>query len=148
MASANKTPNYDLPQWVATDKPERTDFNQAMSDIDTNLNLVQSMLTQTTAGRFVLPGGLKICWGKSTVDYANANVAQGAIAFPFTFSAVPIVVIAGQTTTGNSAAEIPINHKVRNITTSGFVGVVHSPSEFFTSGNIGNYPLNWIAIGY
>ena len=42
MAATNSTTNYGLPQWVATDKPERTDFNTAMADIDTNINLVQS----------------------------------------------------------------------------------------------------------
>ena len=40
MASTNKTPNYNLPQWVATDKPQMADFNTAMADIDTNINLV------------------------------------------------------------------------------------------------------------
>ena len=34
MASTNKTPNLNLPQWVGTDKPERTDFNAAFSDVD------------------------------------------------------------------------------------------------------------------
>lgn len=42
MAATNSTTNYGLPQWVATDKPEMTDFNTAMSDIDTSINLVQS----------------------------------------------------------------------------------------------------------
>lgn len=42
MAATNSTTNYDLPQWVATDKPEMTDFNTAMEDIDTNINLIQS----------------------------------------------------------------------------------------------------------
>jgi len=35
MASASKTPNLNLPQWVGTEKPERTDFNAANSNIDT-----------------------------------------------------------------------------------------------------------------
>lgn len=34
MASANKTPNLNLPQWVGTEKPERTDFNAAFLAID------------------------------------------------------------------------------------------------------------------
>lgn len=34
MASASKTPNLDLPQWVAEEKPERTDFNAAFLAID------------------------------------------------------------------------------------------------------------------
>lgn len=34
MASTNKTPNLNLPQWVGTEKPERTDFNAAFDAID------------------------------------------------------------------------------------------------------------------
>jgi len=34
MASASKTPNLDLPQWLETEKPERTDFNAAFDAID------------------------------------------------------------------------------------------------------------------
>ena len=34
MASASKTPNLNLPQWVGTEKPERTDFNAAFDAID------------------------------------------------------------------------------------------------------------------
>lgn len=36
MAYTNKTPHYDLPQWIATDKPSYlSDQNQAYLDIDT-----------------------------------------------------------------------------------------------------------------
>lgn len=45
MASASKTQNLNLPQWVGTEKPERTDFNAAFDAIDTNLNLVQSAIS-------------------------------------------------------------------------------------------------------
>lgn len=141
MASTDKTPNLNLPQWVASEKPERTDFNDAFSAIDT-------LLAQNTSGRFVLPNGLKIAWGKKVLDYANINVAQSAIAFPFIFSVAPVVVIAGQTTSNNAAGEIAINHKIRNVTTSGFVGIAHSPSGYFTSGNIPSYAIDWLAIGY
>lgn len=38
MSSTNKTPNYELPQFVATDVPSWLgDFNQAMSKIDTQM---------------------------------------------------------------------------------------------------------------
>ena len=38
MASASKTPNLNLPQWVETEKPERTDFNAAFDAIDTTID--------------------------------------------------------------------------------------------------------------
>ena len=46
MASAATTPNLDLPQWVETEKPERTDFNAAFDAIDTT---VASHLADTAA---------------------------------------------------------------------------------------------------
>ena len=38
MASASKTPNLNLPQWVETEKPERTDFNAAFDALDVALS--------------------------------------------------------------------------------------------------------------
>lgn len=39
MSSTNKTPNYNLPQWVGTDHPTFSgDFNSAFSAIDTGMN--------------------------------------------------------------------------------------------------------------
>lgn len=38
MSFTNKTPNYNLPQWLGTDKPSYlVDFNNAFSDIDTGM---------------------------------------------------------------------------------------------------------------
>lgn len=50
MSYTNKTPNYDLPQYIATDKPTYLgDFNQAMSTIDStmkqNANSAESATT-------------------------------------------------------------------------------------------------------
>ena len=54
MASANKTPNLNLPQWVGTEKPERTDFNAAFDAIDTT---VASHLADETQYEAVLING-------------------------------------------------------------------------------------------
>lgn len=37
MASTNKTPNYNLNQWVGTDTPQRIDFNDDNAAIDAAL---------------------------------------------------------------------------------------------------------------
>ena len=43
MSATNSTPNYDLPQYVATDKPTYLgDFNKAMLDIDTNMKSIEN----------------------------------------------------------------------------------------------------------
>ena len=40
MASASKTPNLNLPQWVESEKPERTDFNAAFLALDGIIDLI------------------------------------------------------------------------------------------------------------
>lgn len=46
MSSTNKTTNYELSQFVSTDKPAwLTDYNQDMSKIDTGINTAQSTAT-------------------------------------------------------------------------------------------------------
>lgn len=46
MSSTNKTTNYDLSQFVGTDKPAwLTDYNQDMSKIDTGIHTAQSTAT-------------------------------------------------------------------------------------------------------
>lgn len=37
MASQNKTPNMNLPQWQDNEKPEMADFNDAFEKIDTDV---------------------------------------------------------------------------------------------------------------
>lgn len=54
MSFTNKTPNYDLPQYVSSDKPTYLgDFNQAMSTIDTamknNNDLAESANNSATS---------------------------------------------------------------------------------------------------
>lgn len=102
MASASKTPNLNLPQWVGTEKPERTDFNAAFDAIDTNLNLVQSAIgsleviktgasTGVVISHTVLNGeiyllvvgrdnGLYFITGFSTAAYLTTVVAMGGTA--------------------------------------------------------------------
>ena len=56
MSSTNKTPYYELPQFVGTDIPTWLgDFNGAMSDIDTALktNADRADLASTQAGQAV-----------------------------------------------------------------------------------------------
>ena len=87
MAATNETTNYGLPQWESTDKPEMVDFNQAMSDIDSNLNLVQSDVADVVARL----GGVKIVTGKRTItsDVAGSFslVHNGGFTDRYTFLA-------------------------------------------------------------
>ena len=50
MASTNKTENYELNQWVGTDKPQRVDFNEDNRIVDELLhNHFTDMSMHTTA---------------------------------------------------------------------------------------------------
>lgn len=50
MSYTNKTPNYNLPQYVADDKPTYLgDFNKAMLDIDTNMKAIDNKATSSVA---------------------------------------------------------------------------------------------------
>lgn len=61
MSATNSTPNYDLPQYVATDKPTYLgDFNKAMLDIDTNMKSIDN----------------KASSAESSVATANSNASQ------------------------------------------------------------------------
>lgn len=54
MASASKTPNLNLPQWVASEKPEMVDFNEAFGAIDAAQNPQPIVLTPATGITLVI----------------------------------------------------------------------------------------------
>ena len=84
MASSSKTPNLNLPQWTATEKPERTDFNDAFDAID---GLVVS--GSNTNGSYVkFPDGTMICTGAS----ANQTL-EFEWTYPQPFIANPIISV-------------------------------------------------------
>ena len=91
MASASKTPNLNLPQWVGTEKPERTDFNAAFDAIDDNLNLVQSERVDHVA---VLlnswTGTLKVSKNMVGVVNINADLIVGNVADGLFIAELPL----------------------------------------------------------
>ena len=98
MASTNKTPNYNLPQWVETDEFKMADFNQAMSDIDSNLNLVQSDIDSHEALKS--PHGVapvELWSGAETVNSTTINLSEAITNFHF-------VVVVGQYSGYNNQA--------------------------------------------
>ena len=84
MASASKTPNLNLPQWVGTEKPERTDFNAAFDAIDTTVashladyNAQHKIKYLISAGSDIIPFTKVVDIGNNTLetltDGVNAN---------------------------------------------------------------------------
>lgn len=75
MSHTNSTPNYNLPQFLTTDKPAwLTDINGAFSDIDTAVNNAQS---------------------KADTAYNNAGTAQGDATTALTNAATADAKAAG-----------------------------------------------------
>ena len=72
MASASKTPNLNLPQWVGTEKPERTDLNAAFDAIDTTVasHLAESVSLGNTPHGIVYETGI---W-TPTLTFGDASV--------------------------------------------------------------------------
>lgn len=74
MSSASKTPNLNLPQWAANEKPEQTDFNSAFGTID---SLIDSGSNEY--GDYVkFPDGTMICHGRILLTGVNITTSFGA----------------------------------------------------------------------
>ena len=72
MAHTNSTPNYNLPQFLGTDKPAwLTDINNAMSDIDTAIAAAKT--TADTADTAV--GALSVTVGNHTSQLSTLSGA-------------------------------------------------------------------------
>lgn len=86
MSATNHTTNYNLPIYIATDKPKYlTDFNTAMQTIDSaikgvadsipdNVTEIQEQLTQTT--QTANDAKSTADTAKSTADTANETATQ------------------------------------------------------------------------
>ena len=92
MASASKTPNLNLPQWVGTEKPERTDFNAAFDAIDdhvaesANKHIKES--GSNANGRYIkFDDGTQICIINSVVlNKASNYYLQAIVSLPAQFN--------------------------------------------------------------
>lgn len=98
-----------------------------------------SNLSQNANGKFVLPNGLKICWGH--MGYATDLTAS----FPFVFNSDPCVVAClNYVKVDGLMAAI----RVYDVTTTGFKVV----DQYILNGILTDCPqsqgINWIAIGY
>ena len=101
----------------------------------------KGIISQNNAGQFVVPGGIKMCWG--TKGYSESSTIQ----FPFQFNSTPSVII---TSNYNNALDIVDTMRAINVTTTGFEIVTFykvfgndwSKLAGRTNGAI------WFAVGY
>lgn len=116
------------------------DFEQEKTQAEINASLVQA--DNLKNGYFVLPGGLKMCWGELKF---TENEKQ--ISFPIVFSAAPKVFVNLQGSQ-DTTRKIIVTHTAYNITTSGFIGTKRYYNTIDKSFGNATESFQWFAIGY
>ena len=107
MASASKTPNLNLPQWVGTEKPERTDFNAAFDAIDDHVAESASKHIRESGsnddGYYIkFDDGTMVCYGAFSSNSFINNASGGGFyktlsntwTFPQPFNSANIICSA------------------------------------------------------
>lgn len=125
FASTNKTANYELPQFVGTDKPTWLgDFNEAMSDIDAGMHKNASDIAsmQTDVSNAV-----------STASQASQNVTT----LTGTVNTLSSTVSSVQTTANNaqSTANSALNVANTKVSTSDLFDLVYPVGSIYLSVN-------------
>lgn len=87
MSHTNSTPNYSLPQFIATDQPGwMSDVNNAMSVIDASVKAVDDATVANAANVSTITARLNASLPESgTVGHVLTKTASGAV-----FAAVPV----------------------------------------------------------
>ncbi len=117
---------------------------KAGKSLKDNIDTINNSLKQTTAGKFILPNGLKICWGLYEPPNANGYIRQGTVTFPITFNAAPYVFVT-KIHASNNSKECTSTVAISNQTTNNVnIKVANGNSV------LADYPIkvNWFAIGY
>lgn len=117
------------------------DFAQQKTQAEINESLVQA--NNLKNGYFVLPGGLKMCWGT-----AKFTESKKTIAFPITFDIVPKVFTNCLSSQPDSDGKYIVASTAYDITKNNFIATKRYYQKL--NGEYGNAgePLDWFAIGY
>ncbi|MFG6378371.1 MAG: tail fiber protein [Lachnospiraceae bacterium] len=116
---------------------------KAGKSLKDSIDIINNNLKQNTTGKFILPNGLKICWGKSKPPNTNGYIRSTVVNFPVTFNAVPVVCVTKLVS--NSYTECGVTSAVGTITEKQF-NIKAMYQE--TSLSDLEVELQWIAIGY
>ena len=111
-------------------------MDEAIDKLDDRVTELNGNLEQSTEGRFVLPNGLKICWGMTTPTYVSAYACQELVRFPIEFTNAPKIIAAKilkEEGYSNGTVDLSVQCSARNVGTVNFVAVMQSVSGKFTS---------------
>lgn len=116
---------------------------KAGKSLKDSIDIINNNLKQNTTGKFILPNGLKICWGKSKPPNTNGYIRSTVVNFPVTFNAVPVVCVTKLVS--NSYTECGVTSAVGTITEKQFnIKAMYQETALSDL----EVELQWIAIGY
>lgn len=143
--------SYKRTFWEDSPKTEIT--AERLNNMEKGIENLHNAMNQTQEGQFVLPDGLKICWGQDTLGYGNGHVAHGIIYFPFHYQNPPIVIASKlllNQDIANGWLDIQTTCSHRNISIGSFSASLYNSNGSFSreEENHKYFAVSWIAIGY
>ena len=116
----------------------------AKSNIQDQIDELNSNLSQNQNGIFQLPNGLKIQWGQFTATYQNPNICLDNVTFEEPFKGAPSVMLTVQLTTG--VETLSWKAGISNKTNSGFNCICADADSHFSDAYTPY--VYWLAVGY
>ena len=116
---------------------------KAGKNLKDSIDTIETNLKQTTAGKFILPNGLKICWGNYTPPNANGYIRQGTITFPVSFSSIPHVFVTKVVDNSYLECRVTVGCSSQTKTSVSIKAMYDTEALRDTA-----IQINWFAIGY
>lgn len=114
------------------------------SNVQNQIDTLNSNLSQNQNGIFQLPNGLIIQWGSFTATYQNANICLDNVIFDKTFKNTPCIMLTIQLTT--SANTLSWKAGIANKSNSGFNCICADADSHFSDAYTPY--VYWLAVGY
>ena len=116
MSYTNKTPNYDLPQWIGTDKPTFLgDFNGAFSAIDTAIKNASDSATSAASTANAASATATSANTNANTALTTANNAKDTADAATSAAAAATAAANTATSTANSAAHAALGNNIANL---------------------------------
>lgn len=132
---------------VIGDNIEDKIVDDYIDDINNNISTLNTRVNNliTTGNGYIRFGSIGICWGQVNPTYTNANVLQGTITLPLSFSSGRC--IASAVNYGNITGELDAIAKVPNaINGTSLTLVLHSNAGKFTTEST-SFCINYVVLG-
>lgn len=116
MSYTNSTPNYNLPQWIGTDKPTFLgDFNGAFSAIDTAIKNASDSATSAASTANAASATATSANTNANTALSTANNAKDTADAATNAAAAATAAANTATSTANSAAHAALGNNIANL---------------------------------